>query len=152
MRIVLATGLFAIGVELPGAYMWKHSRGLLALVVPTMAIGWIIIAAFLHLLFPALDFVSCLMVAACLTPTDPVVCSVIVNGHWARKNVPENLRHILAAESASNDTLAYPFLSIAFYLTVDASTCQAIGDWCLAGWLCKLTLQTIFAINVDCTP
>lgn len=44
MRIVLATGLFAIGVELPEAYMAEHVKGLLVMVVPTMAFGWIVVA------------------------------------------------------------------------------------------------------------
>ena len=44
MRIVLAMGLFAIGVELPGSYMARHAKSLLAMVVPTMAIGWAIVA------------------------------------------------------------------------------------------------------------
>lgn len=44
MRIVLATGLFAIGVELPKAYMAEHVRSLTVLVVPTMAFGWLISA------------------------------------------------------------------------------------------------------------
>jgi sodium/hydrogen antiporter len=44
MRIVLATGLFAIGVELPKSYMARHAKSLLAMVVPTMAIGWVIVA------------------------------------------------------------------------------------------------------------
>jgi sodium/hydrogen antiporter len=43
-RIVLATGLFAIGVDLPAKYMVKHAKSLLAFVVPTMAIGWGIVA------------------------------------------------------------------------------------------------------------
>lgn len=44
MRIVLAVGLFAIGVELPKAYMARHAKGLSAMVIPTMGIGWIIVA------------------------------------------------------------------------------------------------------------
>jgi NhaP-type Na+/H+ or K+/H+ antiporter len=44
MRIVLATGLFAIGIELPRAYMLRHAKGLAALVIPTMAIGWVVVA------------------------------------------------------------------------------------------------------------
>ena len=44
MGVVLAVGLFAIGVELPGSYVRKHVRGLLALVIPTMAIGWFVVA------------------------------------------------------------------------------------------------------------
>jgi NhaP-type Na+/H+ or K+/H+ antiporter len=43
-RVVLATGLFAIGVELPRSYMAKHAKGLFIMVVPTMAIGWVIVA------------------------------------------------------------------------------------------------------------
>ena len=44
MRVVLAMGLFAIGVELPRSYMADHAKSLLAMVVPTMAIGWVIVA------------------------------------------------------------------------------------------------------------
>ena len=44
MRVVLAIGLFIIGVELPRNYIWKHVKGLLVMVVPTMAIGWVLIA------------------------------------------------------------------------------------------------------------
>ncbi|TFY77238.1 hypothetical protein EWM64_g6771 [Hericium alpestre] len=44
MRVVLATGLFAIGVELPRAYMGKHVKSLLIMIVPTMALGWVICA------------------------------------------------------------------------------------------------------------
>lgn len=44
MRVVLAIGLFAIGVELPESYMGRHVRGLVVLVVPTMAIGWLVVA------------------------------------------------------------------------------------------------------------
>jgi sodium/hydrogen antiporter len=44
MRIVLATGLFAIGIELPRNYMAIHAKGLLVMVVPTMAFGWIVVA------------------------------------------------------------------------------------------------------------
>ena len=44
MRIVLATGLFAIGVELPTTYLADHARSLLIMVVPTMAFGWFVSA------------------------------------------------------------------------------------------------------------
>lgn len=45
MRLVLATGLFAIGVELPRSYMAKHAKGLAAMVIPTMAVGWAVVAS-----------------------------------------------------------------------------------------------------------
>jgi NhaP-type Na+/H+ or K+/H+ antiporter len=77
MRIVLGTGLFIIGVELPGNYMRTHARSLLAMVIPTMAAGWLLIGGILKLLFPSLTYVSCLTIAACLTPTDPIICAAI---------------------------------------------------------------------------
>jgi hypothetical protein len=43
-RVVLTTSLFAIGIELPQAYMAKNAKGLIAMVVPTMAVGWVIVA------------------------------------------------------------------------------------------------------------
>ncbi|KAI0063655.1 hypothetical protein BV25DRAFT_1824218 [Artomyces pyxidatus] len=143
MRVVLATGLFAIGVELPRTYMAKHAKSLLVMVVPTMAFGWGISAVFIHLLFPRLDFISALAISACLTPTDPVICAAIVGGSFAIKNVPVNLRRLLAAESASNDGLAYPFLSISIYLTTEVSRRTAIGKWFLIGWLYQVILGII---------
>jgi hypothetical protein len=53
MRVVLATGLFAVGVELPCAYMKEHAKSLLIMVVPTMAFGWVVVSGTrLHLHHP----------------------------------------------------------------------------------------------------
>ncbi|KAG2343555.1 Sodium/hydrogen exchanger [Suillus weaverae] len=144
MRIVLVTGLFAVGVELPCAYMKKHARSLLVMVVPTMAFGWVVIASVIQVLFPQLNYVSSLCIAACLTPTDPVTCAAIIRGKYATKHVPVNIRRILTAESAANDGLAYPFLAISIYLTVETSVQTAIGKWFLVGWLYQVILGTVF--------
>ncbi|KAJ3850494.1 Cation/H+ exchanger [Lentinula lateritia] len=128
MRIVLATGLFAIGIELPNNYMWKHAKSLSAMVIPTMAAGWLIIGGILRALFPKLSYVSCLAIAACLTPTDPIICAAIVG------------------ESAANDGLAYPFLSISIYLTVESSKKVAFGKWFLVGWLYQVILGVVLGI------
>ncbi|KAF8993685.1 Sodium/hydrogen exchanger [Cyathus striatus] len=144
MRIVLATGLFAIGVELPQSYMAKHAKSLLAMVVPTMAMGWIIVAGLMRVALPKLNFISCLALAACLTPTDPIICAAIVGGNFATKHVPLNLRQLLSAESAANDGLAYPFLTFAIYFTIDHTKREAVGHWFLIGWLYQVILG-IFA-------
>ncbi|KAG6909739.1 hypothetical protein DXG01_015727 [Tephrocybe rancida] len=102
-RIVLVTGLFAIGVELPKSYMAKHAKSLLIMVVPTMAIGWVIVAG----------------------------------GRYAKRHVPLNLRQILAAESAANDGLAFPFLTICLYLITEPTRGEAITLWVLVGLLCE---------------
>ncbi|KAG1862573.1 Cation/H+ exchanger [Suillus subalutaceus] len=148
MRIVLVIGLFAAGVELPCAYMKKHAKSLLAMVVPTMAFGWVVVAAVIHALFPKLDYISALCIAACLTPTDPVTCAAITHGNFAKKHVPEDIRHILLAEAAANDGLAYPFLSISIYLTMETSVRTAIGKWFLVGWLYQVILGTVLGAVV----
>ena len=53
------------------------------------------------------------------------------------KHVPEELRLILSAESAVNDRMAYPFLSISLYLATEASRGTAFAKWVVIGWLCK---------------
>ncbi|THV05186.1 hypothetical protein K435DRAFT_115986 [Dendrothele bispora CBS 962.96] len=143
MRVVLATGLFAIGVEIPRSYMRDHVKGLSVMVVPTMAIGWGIVSGILFGLFPRLGIFGCLAIAACLTPTDPIICAAIVGGKFAVKHVPLNLRQILSAESAANDGLAYPFLSISIYLLIDATSREAVGHWFLVGWLYQVICGTV---------
>ena len=111
--------------------------------------------AILHALFPGLNLVSALCIAACLTPTDPVTCAVItrsslslsiplpdpifcLGGKFAVTHVPADIRQILSAESAANDGLAYPFLGIAIYLTVEASIGVAVEEWLLVDCVCRL--------------
>ncbi|CAE6421992.1 unnamed protein product [Rhizoctonia solani] len=111
-RLALGFGLFAIGVELPKSYLRDHVRTLTALIVPVMAWGWFISAGLICYIFPTLSFTSALVISSCLTPTDPVLANAIMSGKWAEQNVPEHLRLLLAAESATNDGLAYPFLYV----------------------------------------
>ncbi|KAG6334248.1 hypothetical protein ID866_4839, partial [Astraeus odoratus] len=143
LRVVLVASLFAVGVELPCAYMKEHAKGLLIMVVPTMAIGWVIVTAILYALFPGLGLTSALCIAACLTPTDPVTCAAITRGNFATKHVPKEIRHILSAEAAANDGLAYPFLSISLYLVTESSLTTAIRKGFLVGWLYQVVFGTI---------
>lgn len=94
-------------------------------------------------LFPQLSFISALVISACLTPTDPILASAIVGGKFAENNVPENIRFLLQAESAANDGLAYPFLSISLYLTLERSSLVAVGKWVLVGCLCKFRYKVL---------
>lgn len=59
----------------------------------------------------------------------------ITGGKFATKHVPVNLRRLVVAESASNDGLAYPFLTISLYLSTESYR-SAFRDWFLIGWLC----------------
>ena len=67
------------------------------------------------------------------------------NGKYALEHVPAHLRHIISAESAANDGLAYPFLSLSIYLTIEATKGEAFKKWLLVGCLCKLFGFRFFA-------
>jgi len=99
--------------------------------------GWFVSAGLIYALIPNLNFISSLAVAACLTPTDPILASAVVGGKWADKHVPAHIRHLLAAESGCNDGAAFPFLFLPLYLLVDATTGKAVGHWFLFLWLCE---------------
>ncbi|KAF8812044.1 hypothetical protein BYT27DRAFT_7183207 [Phlegmacium glaucopus] len=140
-RVVLAIGVFAIGVELPKAYMVKHWKSLFFLLVPTMTWGWFVCAGLIYTLIPGLNFLSSLAISACLTPTDPILASAVVGGRWADKHVPTHIRHLLAAESACNDGAAFPFLFFALYLMTELpSLGNAMRNWFLVVWLYEVIL------------
>jgi sodium/hydrogen antiporter len=104
--------------------------------------GWFVSAAFIYALIPNLSFLSSLAIGACLTPTDPILAAAVIGGKYADKHVPAHLRHLLAAEAASNDSAAYPFLYLALYLTLDRTTGEAMKDWFLTLWLCACPIAS----------
>ncbi|KAB5596381.1 Na+/H+ antiporter Nha1 [Ceratobasidium theobromae] len=143
-RVVLAIGVFAIGVELPKQYMLKHWRSLFYLLVPVMTYGWFISAALIYALIPNLTFLSSLVIAACLTPTDPILAAAVVGGKYADKHVPKHLTNLLKAESGCNDGAAFPFLFIAIYLIIEQSDRVAVGEWFYVTWLYEVALGIAF--------
>ena len=151
--------MFAVGVELPKKYMYRHWKSLVFLLIPVMTWvryipsavrcsltfiikGWFVSAAFIYALIPNLSFLSSLAIGACLTPTDPILAAAVIGGKYADKHVPAHLRHLLAAESASNDGAAFPFLYFALYLTLDRTTGEAMKDWFLTLWLCACPIAS----------
>ncbi|KAK0664398.1 putative Na(+)/H(+) antiporter C3A11.09 [Lasiodiplodia hormozganensis] len=116
-RIVLVVQCFAVGVELPKAYMERHWRSVTALLIPVMTFGWLItslfIWAFMH---HRLDWLDSLCIAACVTATDPVLASSVVGKGKFAKRVPKHLRDLLSAESGCNDGMAFPFIYLAVYI------------------------------------
>ncbi|KAF2026885.1 hypothetical protein EK21DRAFT_73276 [Setomelanomma holmii] len=116
-RIVLVVQCFAVGVELPRAYMEKHWRSVVLLLIPVMTFGWLVTSLFIWGLFHThLDWLDSLCIAACVTATDPVLASSVVGKGKFAKRVPKHLRDLLSAESGCNDGMAFPFVYLAIYL------------------------------------
>ena len=116
-RIVLVVQCFAVGVELPRAYMEKHWKSVTLLLIPVMTFGWLITSLFIWALFKShLNWLDSLCIAACVTATDPVLASSVVGKGKFAKRVPRHLRDLLSAESGCNDGMAFPFVYLALYL------------------------------------
>ncbi|KAF5104618.1 hypothetical protein DV451_000531 [Geotrichum candidum] len=99
-RIVLVVQIFAVAVELPKKYMLKHWLSVFLLLLPVMTFGWLISSVFIWKLVPTLSWVEALVIAACVTATDPVLASAVVGkGKFARR-VPGHLRNLLSAETS----------------------------------------------------
>ena len=116
-RIVLVVQCFAVGVELPKAYMERHWRSVTFLLVPVMTFGWLMTSLFIWAVFhPHLNWLDSLCCAACVTATDPVLASSVVGKGKFAKRVPKHLRDLLSAESGCNDGMAFPFIYLAIYI------------------------------------
>lgn len=57
-----------------------------------------------------------MVIASCVTCTDPVLSQAVAKGPFADKFVPRPVREIISAEAASNDGFGFPFLMLATYL------------------------------------
>jgi Na(+)/H(+) antiporter len=115
-RIVLVVQCFAVGVELPKAYMERHWKSVSLLLVPVMTWGWLITSLFIWWMVPTLNWLESLVCAACVTATDPVLASSVVGKGKFAKRVPKHLRDLLSAESGCNDGMAFPFIYLGFYI------------------------------------
>ncbi|KAK2755611.1 na h antiporter [Colletotrichum kahawae] len=93
----------SIGVQLPSRYLRKEWKSLSLLLGPGMIGMWAFTSGVVWLLVPDLPLVHALAIAACVTPTDPVLSTTIVKGRFADENVPEDLQQIIVAESGAND-------------------------------------------------
>lgn len=60
-----------------------------------MTAAWLISAAFIFALIPGLTFLESLCIAACVTPTDPVLANSVVKGRFAEKHIPPHIRNLM---------------------------------------------------------
>jgi NhaP-type Na+/H+ or K+/H+ antiporter len=144
LRVTIALSVFAVGVELPKKYLLRHWKSIAFLLGPNMIWGWVVTASLMYALIPGLDFLNSLVVASCVTPTDPILAQAVVGGPWAEKHVPAHLRHILMCESGCNDGAAFPFLYLALFLTTNRDNRgKAIAEWFYDAWAYQIIFGTL---------
>jgi sodium/hydrogen antiporter len=112
VELALILTLFSDGMfverELLGRH-WGPPARALAIAMP-VTMGLLAVCA--HFLFPDLSWAEAFLLAAVLSPTDPVVTSAVVTA----QRVPALIRHTLNLESGLNDGLALPF--VLFFLVL----------------------------------
>ena len=127
-RVVIGVQVFTSGIELPAKYIKDHRRGVALLLGPNMIVGWLVCTAIIHFVL-GMTFKHSLIVAACLTPTDPVLSASVLGEATFSKRIPKRLRHLLSAESGCNDGSAYPLIYAGLYIALAASAGNGIKDW-----------------------
>ncbi|KAI2621886.1 Sodium/hydrogen exchanger family-domain-containing protein [Hypomontagnella submonticulosa] len=150
-RLVLGIQLVIAGIQLPRRYLIKQWKPLALLLGPVMASMWMTTSFLIWLMIPRLPFLHALAIGACVTPTDPVLSSVIVKGRFADLNIHKKLQRIIVAESGLNDGLGYPFLFFALYLikyTGDGGEAESGGAGLALGLLIGETCSYVVLLSV----
>jgi NhaP-type Na+/H+ or K+/H+ antiporter len=112
VELALIVTLFSDGLLTERELLARHWGPPARALVLAMPITLALLAVFALAAFPALAVAEAFLLAAVLTPTDPVVTSTVVTA----TRVPALVRHTLNLESGLNDGLALPF--VLFFLTL----------------------------------
>ena len=108
---------------------------------PVMVVGWLVVAMFVWLVLST-SVPTALIVAACLTPTDPVLAASVLSESRFSNRVPRRIRHLLSAESGCNDGVSFPFIYAGLYALIASTTWIGVRDWVLITilWQCVFGL------------
>src|SRR4051812_4678718 len=112
VELALIVTLFSDGLFVERELLARHWGPAARALVLAMPLTLLLLAAFALVVFPSLTVAECFLLAAVLSPTDPVVTSTLVTA----TRVPALVRHTLNLESGLNDGLALPF--VLFFLTL----------------------------------
>jgi sodium/hydrogen antiporter len=126
-RVALAMSVVDIALRLRPPDLRANAVRLAVLLAVGMPAMWLVTAWGASLLL-GLPLALALLLAACLTPTDPAVASALVTGTMPNRMLPRRVRMSLQGEAAANDGLALPFVVLSGLLaTLPAQ--EAVGEF-----------------------
>ncbi len=112
IELALILTLFSDGMFVERELLSRHWSPVARALTIAMPITMALLAIAAKALFPDLSWAEAFLLAAVLSPTDPVVTSAVVTSRL----VPSSVRHTLNLESGLNDGLALPF--VLFFLVL----------------------------------
>jgi len=122
VELALILTLFSDGLFVERELLQQEWHAPARALVFAMPLTLLLLALCAKLLFPTLSWAEAFLLAAVLSPTDPVVTSAIVTA----TRVPRLIRHTLNLESGLNDGLALPF--VLFFLVLATDSGNAGGE------------------------
>jgi NhaP-type Na+/H+ or K+/H+ antiporter len=136
VELALILTLFSDGLFVERELLRVHWGPVTRAIVLAMPITLGLLGLAGHALFTGLGWAEAFLLAAVLSPTDPVVTSSVVTS----RRVPADVRHTLNLESGLNDGLALPF--VLFFIVL----AQSSGDAGTAA--AKLVGEAAFGVVV----
>jgi sodium/hydrogen antiporter len=119
IELALILTLFSDGMFVERELLLRHWSPVARALVIAMPITMALLGLAAKALFPGFSWAEAFLLAAVLSPTDPVVTSAVVTSRL----VPPAVRHTLNLESGLNDGLALPF--VLFFLVFASPTGDA---------------------------
>lgn len=155
-RIIIALQVMAVGVSSPGSFMKSNKKSILMMLGPVMLVMWLVSALCIKFCL-GFDWAVSFIIAACITPTDPVLAHSVIKGKFAERYIPTRLRNLLAIESAANDGLGFPFMMLPIWILKMAYTTkekkvefspiglyEAVGHWLIHTLVWEIGFSVVF--------
>jgi sodium/hydrogen antiporter len=108
-RLTLAIGLIGVALRVPKSFPRTQWRRIAVVTGLGMLLMWAV-TTLLVLLFLDVPVVVAALIAAIVTPTDPIAANPIATGPLAHQNLPDRLRHTISFDSGANDGLTFLFV------------------------------------------
>ncbi|KAL5040142.1 Na+/H+ antiporter [Batrachochytrium dendrobatidis] len=146
-RLVIAIQCLVAGISLPRSFIWKERQSITMLLGPVMLYMWLMSALAIWVVC-GVPWQLALIIAGCLTPTDPVLANSIVKGKFAEKHIPYHVRLLLSAESGSNDGFGAPLVFFPVYIWRMSNTGEAIGWWLVNVVIYQVVLSIVLGVII----
>ncbi|CCC14941.1 unnamed protein product [Sordaria macrospora k-hell] len=126
-RIMIRVQLVIAGYQVPAKYQLLRWKEMALCLLPIMTVMWLCTTLCMLATVPDLSLLSALVIASCVTCTDPILSQAIAKGPFADKFVARDLRKIISSEAGANDGFGFPFLMLAVYLMRHANSDGSSG-------------------------
>ncbi|MDN3586138.1 cation:proton antiporter [Pedobacter aquatilis] len=157
-ELIVIISLMGTGIKIDRSFSFSKWSTPLRLILIAMPLA-IVISALLGIVVLGLSLSAALLLAAVLSPTDPVLAADVQVGPPNEHGKSEP-RFALTSEAGLNDGLAFPFTWLSIVVASQGITSSSIWHWgwfyliykviggLVIGWLCgKLVGYLVFSIS-----